>query len=216
MFHGRRHKAASLAGTERVLAFIRDTDQDKSESLSAAAKYYSAAMLVGYVALIWLYTAAVPVAVIFLYSINALNQIAIYNLATFQYYVLGRGFARIDRLLEMDAVGYRARRSLAARVARLSRVSDDFSRQVSHLNQSYSIILLFKWPYNVVRIVMVVFRIIELSSTVQGTHQFARIAAVLIVEHVGEIILFLLQLSYFCYTGARLSGQACDSMSYLI
>ncbi|XP_050056398.1 uncharacterized protein LOC126549939 [Aphis gossypii] len=216
MFYGRQHKAASLAGTERVLAFIRETDGDKSASLSAAAKYYSAAMMVAYVAIIWLYTAAVPVAVIFLYSINALGQVAVYSLVTFQYYVLGRGYARIDRLLEVEAVGHHARRSLAARVARLARVADDFGRQVSHLNRSYSIMLLFKWPYNVVRIVMVVFRIIELSSTVQGTHQFARIAAVLIVEHVGEIILFLLQLSYFCYTGARLSGQARGSMSFLI
>ncbi|XP_026808574.1 uncharacterized protein LOC113550714 [Rhopalosiphum maidis] len=212
MFYGRRHKAAALAGTERVLAFIRDTDRDtgrdKAVPLSRAAKYYSAAMMFAYTVFIWMYTAAVPAIVILFYSINAVGQTAIYNLATFQYHVLGCGYARIDHLLEADAVGRRARRSLAARVARLARVADDFGRQVSHLNRAYTMILFIKWPYSVVRITMVVFRIIELSAAVQGNGPFARIAVVLIVEHVGEIFLFLVQLSYFCYTGARLSSQA--------
>lgn len=212
MFYGRRHKAAALAGTERVLAFIRDTDRDtgpdKTVPLSWAAKYYSAAMMFAYTVFIWMYTAAVPAVVILFYSINAVGQTAIYNLATFQYHVLGCGYARIDHLLEADAVGRRARRTLAARVARLSRMADDFGRQVSHLNRAYTMILFMKWPYSVVRIIMVVFRIIEMSAAVQSNGPFARIAVVLIVEHVGEIFLFLVQLSYFCYTGARLSSQA--------
>ncbi|KAL5240005.1 hypothetical protein ACI65C_007415 [Semiaphis heraclei] len=216
MFYGRRHKAAALAGTERVLAFIRDTDRDAATKhysaalLSPVAKYYSAALVAAYAACIWLYTAAVPAAVIFPYCVNALSQTAIYNLVTFQYSVLGNGYARIDRLLEvaMDALGHRGRRSLAARVARLARASDDFGRQVGHLNRAYAMVLLLKWPYSVVRITMVVFRIIELSATVQDGRPFARVAAVLIIEHVGEILLFLIQLSYFCYTGARLSSQA--------
>lgn len=216
MFYGRRHKAAALAGTERVLTFIRDTDQDaatkyhSNDLLSPATKYYSAALMAAYTACIFLYTAAVPVTVIFPFCVNALGQTAVYNLIAFQYNVLGHGYARIGRLLEVaaDASGYRARRSLAARVARLARTSDDFGRQVGHLNRAYAMILLLKWPYNVVRIIMVVFRIIELSSTVQDGRPFARVAAVLIVEHVVEMLLFLVQLSYFCYTGARLSRQA--------
>ncbi|XP_025202209.1 uncharacterized protein LOC112599910 [Melanaphis sacchari] len=208
MFYGRRHKAAALAGTERVLAFIRETDRDAAALLSPAAKYYSAAMIVAYSALIWMYTAAVPVTVIFLYSANALSQIAVYSLATFQYYVLGHGYARIGQLLESDAAGRDARRSLAARVARLARVSDEFGRQAGHLNRAYSAALLLKWPYTVVRITMVVFRIIELWAAAQSSLPFARVAAVLVVEHVGEIFLFLVQLSYFCYAGARLSSQA--------
>ncbi|XP_022173615.1 uncharacterized protein LOC111036036 [Myzus persicae] len=216
MFYGRRHKAAALAGTERVLAFIRDTDRDAATKhssaplLSPAVKYYSAALMAAYTACLWLYTAAVPVTVIFPYCVNALGQTAVYNLVTFQYNVLGNGYARIDRLLEksVDAGGHRRRRPLAARVARLARASDDFGRQVGHLNRAYAMTLLLKWPYSVVRITMVVFRIIELSATVQDGRPFARVAVVLIVEHVGEILLFLVQLSYFCYTGARLSGQA--------
>ncbi|XP_060869868.1 uncharacterized protein LOC132944510, partial [Metopolophium dirhodum] len=216
MFYGRRHKAAALAGTERVLGFIRDTDRDaatkyhSAAQLSPVTKYYSAAMVAAYTACIWLYTAAVPVTVIFPFCVNALGQTAVYNLIAFQYHVLGHGYARIRRLLEVavDTSGHRARRSLATRVARLARASDDFGRQVGHLNRAYAMILLLKWPYTVVRIIMVVFRIIELSATVQEDRPFARIATVLIVEHVGEMLLFLVQLSYFCYTGARLSRQA--------
>jgi len=216
MFYGRRDKAAALAGTERVLVFIRDTDRDAAAKYHSAAllspftKYYSAAMVAAYTACIWLYTAVVPVTVIFPFCVNALGQTAVYNLIAFQYDVLGHGYSRIRQLLEVavDASDHRARRSLAARVARLARASDDFGRQVGHLNRAYAMILLLKWPYTVVRIIMVVFRIIELSVTVQEGRPFARQAIVLIVEHVGEMLLFLVQLSYFCYTGARLSRQA--------
>jgi len=99
-------------------------------------------------------------------------------------------------------------RSLAALVGRLADTCDDFGRQVGHLNQAYVPGLLLRWPYSMVRLTMVVFRIFELSAAAQDDRPFAHVAAVLIVEHVGEIILFLVQLSSFCYAGTCLSNQA--------
>ncbi|XP_060870238.1 uncharacterized protein LOC132944770 [Metopolophium dirhodum] len=218
MFYGRRHKAAALAGTERTLAFIRDTDPDVADGGHVRppdSRYYSAAVMAAYTACIWLYVAAVPAYVILAIWLNALGQTTVYGLATFQYHVLGRGYARVNKLLEMaaDVVGHCGRpapdcRTLANLVARLADTCDDFGRQVGHLNHAYVPGLLLRWPYSMVRLTMVVFRIIELSAAVRDDRPFARVAAVLIVEHVGEILLFLVQLCSFCYAGACLSYQA--------
>ncbi|XP_050058269.1 uncharacterized protein LOC114123716 [Aphis gossypii] len=215
MFYGHRHKAAALAGTERTLAFIRDTDRDATHGGSVwplDSRYYSAAVIAAYSLCIWLYAAAVPAAVLLVIWLNALGQTTVYGLATFQYHVLGHGYARVNRLLEAAANsgGQPSSdfRSLAALLDRLADTCDDFGRQVGHLNVAYTPGLLLRWPYSMIRLTMVVFRISELWVASQDGRPFAHVAAVLIVEHVGEILLFLVQLSSFCYAGTRLSYQA--------
>jgi len=86
MFYGRRHKAAALAGTERTLAFIQDTDRDAAAGGQVRppdSRYYSAAVMAAYTACIWLYVAAVPAYVILAIWLNALGQTSVYGLATF-------------------------------------------------------------------------------------------------------------------------------------
>lgn len=215
MFYGRRHKEVSLAGTERVLSFIQDTDQDVSTPLSLVAKYYSVAVIVAYCARLWLYTAVLPATVVVMFCVNALGQTALYNLAMFQYYVLGRGYARINRLLEAEAatrqrVPAPATGPLAARVACLAGTYDELGRLVNHLNQAYALGLLLRWPYTIVRLIMLVFHIIEYAAVARAGHgqPMSNVAVTLIVEHVGEILMFLQQLIMFCVTGTRLSDEA--------
>ncbi|CAH1720372.1 unnamed protein product [Aphis gossypii] len=222
MFYGHRHKAAALAGTERTLAFIRDTDRDATHGGSVwplDSRYYSAAVIAAYSLCIWLYAAAVPAAVLLVIWLNALGQTTVYGLATFQYHVLGHGYARVNRLLEAAANsgGQPSSdfRSLAALLDRLADTCDDFGRQVGHLNVAYTPGLLLRWPYSMIRLTMVVFRISELWVASQDGRPFAHVAAVLIVEHVGEILLFLVQLSSFCYAGTRLSYQAQNTTASL-
>ncbi|KAL5240004.1 hypothetical protein ACI65C_007414 [Semiaphis heraclei] len=205
MFYGRRHKVAALAGTERVLAFIRDTDQDAAALLSPAAKYYSAAVIVAYWSCLWLYTVVQPAAVMAMFCINALGQTTLYNLAMFQYYVLGRGYARVNWMLETAAQRPRAARC----VARLAATCDELGRLVDHVNRAYVLGLLLRWPYTVVRLVMLVFRIIEYAAVANtgNGHPMSGKAIALIVEHVGEILMFLQQLTIFCVTGTRLSDE---------
>ncbi|XP_026808603.1 uncharacterized protein LOC113550826 [Rhopalosiphum maidis] len=207
MFYGRRHKAAALTGSERTLAFIRDAARGGTVR-PPDSQHYSAAVMAACTARIWLYVAsAVPAAII----LARPGQ----SLATFQYHVLGRGYARVNRLLEAaaDAVSYRSHlspdfRSLATLVDRLADTCDDFGRQVGHLNLAYTPGLLLRWPYSLVRLTTAVFRISELSVAAQDGRPYAHMATVLIVEHAGEILLFLVQLSSFCYAGACLSYQA--------
>jgi len=208
-FYGRRHKVAALAGTERTLAFVlRD---EAAARPPPAVRYCSAAVIVAYWSCLWLYTAAVPAAVMVAFCVYSVGQTAVYNLAVFQYYVLERGYARVNRLLETagEARRRRGRDPAAARrsLARLSDVHDHLGRLAAHLNRAYVPALLFKWPYTVVRLVMVVFRIIELSAALRSG-AFSRVAAVLIAEHVGEVLLFLFQLICFSVVGARLTRQA--------
>jgi len=210
MFYGHRHKAAALAGTERVLAFIRDTDRDAAALLSPAAKYYSAAVIVAYWACMWLYTVVQPATVMAMFCANALGQTALYNMAMFQYYVLARGYARVNWLLEAAALRPRAAEPVSAgRVARLADTCDELGRLVDHVNRAYALGLLLRWPYTVVRVVMLVFRIIEYTAIASpgNGHPMSNTAIALIVEHVGEILMFLQQLTIFCVTGTRLSDE---------
>lgn len=210
MFCERRHKAAGLAGTERVLLFLQETDNVDCSSnvhLSPVYKYFSIVLIVAYWACLWLYTAAVPVFVMALYCLYSFGQTALYSLIIFQYYVLERGYARVNQLLEATDVRgdlKSTRRSLIS----LADTHNDISRLVEHLNRAYTVALLVKFPYNIVRVIMVVFRIIELSANVNTKSPFAKIVIFLIVEHVGEILLFLLQLVSFSSIGTRVSNQA--------
>lgn len=206
MFYGRRHKAAALAGTERVLEFIRETDRDVAALLWPAAKYYSAAVIVAYCACLWLYTVVQPVTVMAMFCVNAMGQTALYNLAMFQYYVLGRGYARVNHLLEESTA-----RPLADRIARLADTFNELGRQVDNVNRAYTLGLLLRLPYSIVRLVMLVFRIIEYSAIARAgrDHPMSRIAITLIIEHVGEILMFLQQFVIFCITGTNLSDEVC-------
>ncbi|XP_060847219.1 uncharacterized protein LOC132926826 [Rhopalosiphum padi] len=212
MFYGRRYKVAALAGTERVLAFIRETDQDAAALLSPAAKYYSAAVIVAYCGFLYMYTVVQPVLVMAMFCVNALGQTTLYNLAMFQYYVLGCGYARVNRLLEASAA-----RPLADHVARLTDTFNELGRQVDNVNRGYALGLLLRLPYSIVRIVMLVFRIIEYAAVARADrgHPMSRVAITLIVEHVCEILMFLQQLVIFCVTGTRLSDEANKTLASL-
>lgn len=220
MFFEHRRKAAGLAGTERILSFLRDTDDavdlcPAAARVSPIAEYYSVAVIAAYWACLWLYSVAVPTAVVALYCLYSFGQTALYNLVIFQYYVLERGYARVNQLLETaDVRGdpKSERRSLA----RLADTHNDIGRLVEHLNRAYAVALLAKFPYNVVRLVMVVFRIIELSAIVNTGNSFTRIAVCLIVEHVVEIFLFLMQLLCFSTIGTRLSQKAGILFFYIL
>lgn len=253
MFYGHRNKVAALAGTERILRFLRETSSDDDDSgsnqtglgpnraapnrpgfgsnrtgpgsngggvktnfkqvsaeatvLSPVAKYYSVVIIIGYASCIWLYTIAVPATVIALYCLNALGQTSIYNLVQLQYHVLERGYARVNQLVESMNV-LRDQKSAKRSLVRLTDTYDELCMLVEHLNHAYTPGMLCKWPYSVVRLIMVVFRIIELSTVIVHGHPLAVMATVLIFEHVGEIFLFLLQTMYFCMAGSRLSNQA--------
>lgn len=217
MFYGRRHKVAALAGTERVLRFLRETDDDctngcianNAVSLSPIAKYYSTIIVVAYCAVVWLYWVAVPAKIVAPYCVNAVGQTALHNLAMFQYYVMERGYARINWLLDNAHVS-RNPSSVHRSLARLADTHDRLGRLVDHLNRAYVLSMLVKWPYSIMRVIMVVFRIIEMSADIRFDDSFARIPAILIVEHVCEMLLFILQLVCFCTVGTRLAYQASD------
>ncbi|VVC27791.1 7TM chemoreceptor [Cinara cedri] len=215
MFGGRRHKVVALAGTERTLAFLRDTDAaDWGASgaatvrLSPCVKYYSVVVIAAYMTCILMYTTTIPFRVTITYAFYSMGQTALYNLAMLQYYVLERGYARVNRLLETIDI-YRDPVSARRLLARLSDVHDELGRLVDTLNRAYVLSLLFKWPYTIVRLIMIVFRIIELSAVVRiADHPFGHSAAILIVEHAAEIGLSLFQLSCFSTIGEHLSHQA--------
>lgn len=214
MFGSRRHKVVALAGTERTLVFLRDTDDADWEAagpaqvrVSTFIKYYSVVFIIVYITCILMYTTAVSVGVTLMYAIFSMAQLALNNLVMLQYYILERGYARINRLLETMDV---RRDPISARhlLSRLIDVHNKLSQLVDNLNQGYVLALLFKWPYTILRVIMIVFRIIELSTVISIVgHPFTHSATILVMEHVAEISLFLIQLSVFCTIGEHLSYQ---------
>lgn len=218
MFCGRRHKVTALAGVERTLTFLRDTDAAVAgwETAGAAAvrrllpgaKYYSAAVMAVYLMCIVTSSIVASVGITLFYAVYLAGQMAVYNLVMLQYYVLGRGYARVNQMLETmdvrpDPVA--ARRLLT----RLSDVHDELSRLVDSLNRAYVLSLLYKWPYNIVWLIMTVLRIMELLAILRvDNHPYSRVAPILAADYMAEIGLFFFQLSCFCAIGEHLSNQA--------
>lgn len=210
MFYGYRYKVASLTGTERILRFLRDTDDDDHHStvrLSTVAKYYSATMVVTYSMLLYMHTIHASPIMIALFIINYMGRGVMFNLAIFQYYVLERGYARVNRLLEITNV-HRNQESTHRLLAHLSDAHDNLGRLVEYLNQAYVPSLLLRWPYFVIRLIIVIIHIVEMLPIIRYVdNPLTNVTFVLTIEKVGEILLFLVQLICFSAVGSRLNYQ---------
>lgn len=210
MFCGRAHKSAGLAGTERALRFLERTrdpdDPDGGGHLSQLVRFVAPASLCLYLAFSHFYMAMVPPALVVAYWANAMGQVVVYLLVFVQYHVLERGFARLDRLLllRLRAGTVDARR---LPLSRLADAHDELCALVDRVNTAYAPELLLQWMYNIVRVIMVAFRLLEIASSLQGDDPIASHTKYLIVEHVGELFMFALHTTCTCTVGERLSAQ---------
>lgn len=119
-----------------------------------------------------------------------------------QYYVLMRGFRRVNALVDAVDVSRDPDGSGPA-LYQLCGTYDDLCAAVDDVNAAYAPEMLVQWLYNIVRVIMVVFRLLEIASSTDGGSP-----AYLIVEHVGELFMFVLHTSCTCTVGARLSAEA--------
>lgn len=207
MFYGRGHKTAALAGTERALRFLRETRDAaprRSASLCRFVRYYAVVSVCLYLLFTQLYAAMVPAVVVALYWANGMGQVLVYMLVFTHYYVLERSFARVNDLVE--TVDTRHDPPAACRaLVRLTDAYDELCELVDRVNRAYAPDMLLQWLYNIVRVIMIVFRLLEIVSALDGP--LAPGTPFLIVEHVGELFIFVVHTSCTCNVGERLSKE---------
>lgn len=207
MFYGRWRKNVGLAGVERTLRFLEKTQElppTVDGHLSKAVKYIGPVSLFLYLMFMLFYTSMVSPIVIFIYWINGMGTMTVYLLVFTQYYVLFRGFKRVNDLIDTMDVN---RNSNATRLMLtwLSDVHDELCTLVQHVNYAYTPEMLFQWLYNIIRVIMILFRLLEIGSTLNGP--LASLTSYLFVEHMGELFLFMLHTSCMCTVGERLSKE---------
>lgn len=121
-----------------------------------------------------------------------------------QYYVLMRGFRRVNELVDaVDATRDPAGARLS--LVRLSGTYDELCALVETVNRAYAPEMLVQWLYNIVRVIMVVFRLLEIAS--QGADAGDPASYLIAVEHVGELVMFAVHTSCTCTVGERLSAE---------
>lgn len=126
------------------------------------------------------------------------------RLFTPQYYVLMRGFRRVNELVDaVDATRDPAGARLS--LLRLSGTYDELCALVETVNRAYAPEMLVQWLYNIVRVIMVVFRLLEIAS--QGADAGDPASYLIAVEHVGELVMFVVHTSCTCTVGERLSAE---------
>ncbi|KAL5239999.1 hypothetical protein ACI65C_007409 [Semiaphis heraclei] len=208
MFYGRWHKLAGLAGAERTLQFLDDTrdavSMTNGRDLSRAVWYAAPASLAAYASFSYLYTILVPPSVVVAYWFNGMGQMVVYILVFVQYYVLAHGFGRVNDMVEALDVAHDPA-SAGQSLARLIGVYDELCTVASHVNRAYAPEMLLQWAYNIVRVIMVVFRLMEIVSSLDG--HLAQYTSYLLVQHLGELSIFVLHTSCVCTVGDRLSGE---------
>jgi len=217
MFYGRWHKLAGLAGAERTLQFLYDTRDaaslaNRHGGLSRAVWYAAPASLAAYASLSQLYMILVPPTVVVAYWFNGMGQMVVYILVFVQYYVLARGFGRINDMVESLDVA-RDPASAGRSLARLTGVYDELCTVAGHVNLAYAPEMLRQSAYNIVRVIMVVFRLLEIASSLDG--QVASFTPYLLIQHLGELFIFVLHTSCVCTVGDRLSGEVLTCIMYL-
>lgn len=217
MFYGRRSKTAGLAGTERTLRFLDETREPGVASdgrLSRLFMVYSPVSLCLYLVFSHFYMSMVPPAIVIMYWTNAMGQMVVYMLVFTQYYVLERGFARVNDLIEtiadrgcVDSVEFAAGVNDVRRpsLARLTDKYDELCTLVDHVNEAYAPEMLLQGLYNIIRVIMVVFRLLEIVSLPDGP--LTTVTSYLAVEHVGELFMFVLHTMCMCTVGERLSRE---------
>lgn len=207
IFYGQRLKSVGLAGVERTLRFLDETNElvpPANRHLSLAVKFIGPVSVFLYEIQSLFYMSMVPPIIVVIYWANSMGQVTVYLLIFTQYYVLFRGFKRVNDLVDTMNVN----RDLNANrlmLTRLSDVHDDLCTLVEHVNYAYAPEMLLQWPYNIVRVTMVLFRLLEIVSTLNGP--LASLTSYLIVEHVGELFMFVLHTSCMCTVGERLSTE---------
>ncbi|XP_050423069.1 uncharacterized protein LOC126834899 [Adelges cooleyi] len=208
MFYGGKYKARSLAGTERTLRFLKETNggvEYAKRHLPAFNKFYSLAIICLYSSCLMMYSVSSNPAVVVLFILNNMVMPAILSLAQFQYGVLQMGYRRINDLIENRSANDNPKFTKLLFV-RLTDRYTELSQLVENVNKSYVPELLVRWPYTIARLVMIFLRITEYSSTLSGPHPIA--AKLLTTEHVVEVMLFVFQNTYYCAVGTRLSNEA--------
>lgn len=208
MFYGRWHKIAGLAGAERTLQFLDDT-QDAvpladRRGLSRAVWYAAPASLAAYASMSQFYMILVPPTVVVAYWFNGMGQMVVYILVFVQYYVLARGFSRVNDMVEALDVA-RDPVSAGRSLARLTSVYDELCTLAGHVNRAYAPEMLLQWAYNIIRVIMVVFRLMEIASSLDGPMAWA--TSYLLVQHLGELFIFVVHTSCVCTVGDRLSSE---------
>ncbi|XP_050541510.1 uncharacterized protein LOC126905638 [Daktulosphaira vitifoliae] len=216
VFYGSKYKIYSLAGTERILTFLHETDHSvemKKRKLSLITKIYSPIILCLYVCNIMLYSFRYPFFHIFLYSWNVMGLIAAFSLAQFQYTIFEKGYARINHIIEKKINSRDNPKLINQLLIRLIDRYKELCTLVDYVNQSYVPDMLLQWPYNIIRLVMTVFRMFEYLSVLYGSQ--SKVALLLLLQHVTDIILFILQNTFYCVVGSRLAIQAKKTLESL-
>lgn len=214
MFYGRWYKNAGLAGAERTLRFLDETRDSvpgrrrRRGRLSRLVRYFSPVSVCFYLVCLYFYVSVAPPVIVVLYWMNTMGQVAIYMLVFIQYYVFERGFARVNDLVETVTV-VRPPRSARLSLVRLSDTYSELCTLVDHVNRAYAPDMLLQWVYNIIRIIMVVFRLLEIASSLNGP--LVSPTSYLVVEHLGELFIFVLHTSCTCTIGERLSSQVSNA-----
>lgn len=204
MFYGRWHKIAGLAGAERTLRFLNDTrDAPPADhrGLSRAVWYAAPASLAAYASVSQFYMKMVPPAVVIAYWFNGMGQMVVYVLVLVQYYVLARGFNRVNDMVEALEVA-RDPSSAGRSLTWLAEVYDELCTLAGYINRAYTPEMLLQWAYNIVRVIMVMFRLLEIADG-----PMASVTPYLVVQHLGELLIFVVHTSCMCTIGQRLSSE---------
>jgi len=155
----------------------------------------------------------VPPAVVTAYWFNGMGQMVVYVLVFVQYYVLARGFGRVNDMVEALDVA-RDPASAGRSLTRLASVYDELCTLAGHVNRAYAPEMLLQWAYNIVRVIMVMFRLLELVSSLDGP--MASVMPYLLVQHFGELFIFVVHTSCTCTVGDHLSGEVGTYYLYYI
>lgn len=204
MFYGRWYKIAGLAGAERTLRFLNDTrDAPPADhrGLSRVVWYAAPASLAAYASLSQFYMQMVPPAVVIAYWFNGMGQMVVYVLVLVQYYVLARGFSRVNDMVEALEVA-RDPSSAGLSLTWLTGVYDELCTLAGYVNRAYTPEMLLQWAYNIIRVIMVMFRLLEIADS-----PMASVTSYLVLQHLGELLIFVVHTSCMCTIGQRLSSE---------
>lgn len=208
VFYGTKYKPYSLAGTERTLIFLNETSRSiemRERKLPLFTKIYSPTMICLYLLSFMLFSFKYPLWLVILHCWNAMGLLAAFSLAQFQYTVLEKGYARINYIIEKKINTSDNPKLVNQLLIRLIDRYKELSTLVDNVNQSYVPDMLFQWPYNIIRLVMTVFRIFEILSIIHSSRSKVNFA--LFLQHLVEILLFIFQNTYYCIVGSRLAMQ---------